>query len=114
MRTRKEKADEAPMPRKKRAPAMSLEARENQLISMAYDYAEKQFAAGTASSQITTEFLKRGSTRERLEKEILERNKELLTAKTEDLKTRQNSEALYEQAIEAMRRYSGNVGGEPL
>ena len=57
---------------RKRRPALSPEARENQLISLAVDLAEKQLQEGTASSQVITHYLKLGSTKERLEKEKLE------------------------------------------
>jgi hypothetical protein len=93
---------------RRRPPAMTPEARENQIIDQAYDLAEKQISEGTASSQVLTHFLMRGSTRERLEKERLEKENELLRAKTESLQSARNSEALYADAIRAMRSYSGN------
>lgn len=89
-------------------PSLSPEARENQLISMAMNQAEKMLAEGNAPAQVVTHFLKLASTRERLEKEILEKQNELLVAKTQAIKSQQNSEKLYEKAIAAMRAYSGN------
>ena len=89
-------------------PALTPEARENQLISLAVDLAEKQLMEGTASSQVITHYLKLGSTKEKIEREILEQQKELISAKTENLKSARRVEALYEDAIKAMRRYSGN------
>lgn len=89
-------------------PALTPEARENQLISLAVDLAEKQLIEGTASSQVITHYLKLGSTKEKIEKEILEKQKELISAKTENLKSARRIEALYEDAIKAMRKYSGN------
>ena len=71
-------------------PPTSLEAQENLMISLAVQCAEKQLRDGTASSQVITHYLKLGSSKERIEKEILEKQKEL---------------------IEAFRRYSG-AGGE--
>lgn len=96
----------------RRAPAKSLEARENQLISLAFDEAERQMRAGTASSQIITEFVKRGSTKERLEKEILEEQKSLLNAKTDAIKSAKTVEELYSNALDAMRKYTGNTSEE--
>jgi hypothetical protein len=94
---------------KKRRPSASTpEARENQLISAAVDLAEKQIADGTASSQVITHFLKLGSTKERIEKEILESQKELIIAKTENLRSAKRIEELYENALGAMKKYSGN------
>ena len=99
-------------PTKKVRPAMTPEARENQLIAMAYDAAEEQFLSGTASSQVITHFLKLGSTKERIEKEILEKQKELISAKTESLQAAKRVEELYAHAISAMRKYSGQGGVE--
>lgn len=98
-------------PRKMR-PALTPEARENQLISLAVDLAEQQLREGTASSQVITHYLKLGSTKERIEKEILEKQKELITAKTEALQSQKRVEALYADALSAMRRYSGNEGND--
>ena len=88
-------------------PALTPEARENQLISLAVDLAEKQLQEGTASSQVITHYLKLGSTKEKIEKEILEKQKELISAKTEALKSAKRVEELYESAIKAMRSYNG-------
>lgn len=89
-------------------PALTPEARENQLIYLATDLAEQQLRDGTASSQVITHYLKLGTTKERIEKEILEKQKELITAKTEALQSAKRIEELYANAISAMRRYSGN------
>lgn len=94
-------------PSKKMRPALTPEARENQLISLAVDLAEKQLIEGTASSQVITHYLKLGSTKERIEKEILEKQKELIDAKTENLKSTKRVEELYADALNAMRDYSG-------
>lgn len=92
-------------------PALTPEARENQLIAMAVDLAEQQLRDGTASSQVITHFLKLGSSKDRLEKEILEKQKDLMTAKTENLKSSDRIEKLFEDAIESFRRYSGQEDG---
>ena len=89
-------------------PALTPEARENQLIFLATDLAEKQLREGTASSQVITHYLKLGSTRERLERERLESENKLLKAKTENLESQKNMEEAYMKAIEAMKRYSGH------
>ena len=92
---------------KKIRPGLTPEARENQLISLAVDLAEKQLLDGTASSQVITHYLKLGSTEKRIEKRILEKQEELITAKTEALKSAKRIEDLYENAIIAMRKYNG-------
>lgn len=96
------------LPPRKIRPATTPEARENQLVSLAVDLAEKQLQEGTASSQVITHYLKLGSTKERIEKEILEKQKELISAKTENLKSAKKIEELYAEAISAMKRYSGH------
>lgn len=95
-------------------PALTPEARENQMIALAVDLAEKQLLDGTASSQVITHYLKLGSTKERIEKEILEKQKELISAKTENLRSIKRSEELMEEAIAAMRRYSGHGRGDQV
>lgn len=92
----------------KMRPALTPEARENQLISLAVDLAEEQLREGTASSQVITHYLKLGSSREKLERERLEEENKLLKAKTEALKSAERMEELYAEAIKAMSRYSGH------
>ena len=99
-------------PPRKRPPATTPEARENQMIALAVDLAEKQLAAGTASSQVIAHYLKLGSTKERIEKEILEKQKELIVAKTESIQSAKRVEELYINALNAMRSYTGNQRGE--
>ncbi len=89
-------------------PALSPEARENQLISLAVDLAEKQLLEGTASAQVITHYLKLGSTKEKIEKEILEKQKDLIEAKTRSLQSAQRIEEMYQNALDAMRSYSGH------
>lgn len=97
---------------KKLRPALTPEARENQLVSLAVDLAERQLLEGTASSQVITHYLKLGTTTARLEKEKLERENELLRAKTKALESAERIEELYANALNAMRNYSGNGGEE--
>lgn len=93
------------------APAKTLEGRENQLISLAVDLAAKQLAEGTASSQVITHYLKLGTTRERIEQEILKEQQSLLKAKTDAIKSAKKVEELYSKALDAMRLYSGQDRG---
>ena len=88
-------------------PAMTPEARENQMIALAMDAAERQLLDGSASSQVLTHFLKLGTERERLEREKLEKENELLRAKTEAIESGEEMKSLYEEAIKAMRNYAG-------
>ena len=91
----------------KRPPATTPEARENQMISLAFDLAERQLADGSASSQVITHYLKLATTREKLEREKLELEKNLLQARTESIASSQRVEELYMQALSAMRSYQG-------
>ena len=93
-------------------PPLTPEARENQLIYLATELAEKQLREGTASSQVITHYLKLGSTKEKLEQDILKENKKLLAAKTEMIQSAKKVEELYSEAITAMRRYSGHGAEE--
>ena len=89
--------------------ARTPEARENQLISLAIDLAEQQLRDGTASAQVITHYLKLASTKDRLEKEIMEEQKELLRAKTDAVKSAKTREDLYANAIDAMRSYRSSA-----
>ena len=99
-------------PVKTMRPALTPEARENQMISLAVDLAEQQLRDGTASSQVITHYLKLGSTKERIEKEILEKQKSLIDAKTKTLQSTEKMEALYEKALRAFHGYSGQESDE--
>ena len=89
-------------------PALTPEGRENQMIALAENLAEKQLREGTASSQVIAHYLKLGSTRARAELEMIQINKELAIAKTEQIRSQKRQEELFAEAIRAMRKYSGN------
>lgn len=91
---------------KKGRPALNPESRENQMISLAVDLAERQLREGTASSQVITHYLKLGSTREKLEKEKLEQENKMLRARTEAIESGKRVEELYSNVLEAMKSYS--------
>lgn len=88
-------------------PATTPEGREQQLVGMAVDLAERQMADGSASAQVISHYLKLGSTRERLEQERLRKENALLAAKVESMASAKRVEELYEDAIKAMRTYAG-------
>lgn len=95
-------------PKRRIRPALTPEARENQLIALAVDLVEQRLLNGTASSQETTHFLKLGSMKNQLEMKKLQEENKLLQAKTEALQSAKKSEELFEEAIKAMRSYSGH------
>lgn len=103
----KTKAVSSSQSSRKMRPALSPEAREGQLISLATDLAEQQLRDGTASSQVITHFLKQGTAKAQLELEKLRHENLMIQAKTENLKAIRNQEELLEKALKAFRGYSG-------
>lgn len=102
---------ENPEPRKIR-PALTPEARENQLIALAVDRVEQRLLDGTATSQEIIHFLRLGSSRNELEMEKLRKENELLRAKTEAVESEKETAALFQKAIEAMKSYRGGSDDE--
>lgn len=87
--------------------AASPEARESQLIALAVDLAEQQLRDGTASSQVITHYLKLGTYKEKLEREKLQHENDLLKAKTEAIESSKREDEMYAEALRVMREYSG-------
>lgn len=96
-------------PRRRRQTASTEEGRENQLVSLAIDLAERQLEDGTATSQVIAHYLKAGSLREKLERERLENENELLKVKVQHMASAQRVEELYSEALDAMRAYAGQI-----
>lgn len=92
---------------KKKSIARTPEQRENELIGLAVDLAEKKLKDGTASSQIITTLLNLASTKARLEIEKLRSDLKVADAKIEAMDTQKDVKELYEKALVAMRKYSG-------
>lgn len=107
-----ERVDKQNAKKSRRPPATTPEARENQLISLAVDVAEKQMQEGTASAQVITHYLKLGSSREKLEQERLNNENSLLVKKAEAMASAARVEELYGAAIDAMRAYAGHATPE--
>lgn len=105
MAARRDSSSKPDVPR--RRPATTPEARENQLIAMAFDAAEAILQQPNPPAQIVTHYLKLGSSREKLEQQRLEMEVSLLEAKREALASAARVEELYENAINAMRSYQG-------
>lgn len=93
-------------------PALSPEARENQLISLAMDLVEQRLLDGTASPNEVTSILRLGTTKAKLEKEKLEVENELNRAKKEALESQKRMEEMYAEAITSMREYAGKGSNE--
>lgn len=98
------------MPRKPSAPSNKLmdpENREQQLVGYAIDLAEKQLKEGTASSSVITHFLKIASSREHIERELLNKQMEVMEAKAQTLNRDRDVKELTEAALNAMKTYTG-------
>ena len=93
-------------------PALTAEARENQLIDLAVNLAEKQLREGTASSQVIAHYLKQSTAKSRLELEKLRNENELTRAKTEALQSAKKVEEMYTEALNAMRTYAGQTSDD--
>ena len=89
--------------------ATTVEAREDQLIALAIDLVEERLRNKTATSQEICHFLKLGSTKEKLEKQMIAENIELAKAKKDSLQSAQRVEELYTNAIEAFKSYNGSL-----
>lgn len=88
-----------------RPSARTDEGREKQVIALAIDLAEEQIRNGTASSQVITHFLRLGSSKEKLEKEKLMRENEVLKARYEAITKSLADNEFYQSVIDAMKGY---------
>lgn len=87
------------------------DVREQQMIGLAVDLAEQRLRDGSASSQIIEHFLKLGSSRAKLEMELMAEDLALKGAKRDSIRAERTDAEKYQQAIDAMRIYTGN--GDP-
>jgi hypothetical protein len=99
------------VPERRGRPATTPEARENQLVNMAVDLAERQMREGTASSQVITHYLKLGSSREKIEQQLIRERIEVERAKVENMKMAGRLEELMGDALNAFKSYAG---GSPM
>ena len=93
-------------------PLSTPEARESRCISLAYDLVERRLIDGSATSQETTHFLKLATEEARLKRDAIRADTRLREAKAESIESGKKIEELYENAIKAMRNYSGNGAPE--
>lgn len=89
-------------------PASNPEAREQQLVNLAVDLAEKQLKEGTASSAVISHYLKIASKRETLERDILQQQSKLIEAKSSAITKGKEDENIAKAAIEAMKNYNSS------
>lgn len=91
----------------KRRAARNPETRMNQLVSLAVDLVEQRLLNGTATSQETTTVIKYGTSKSKLETEMMEEQINLMKAKREAIESAKRSDEMYEKALIAMRSYNG-------
>jgi len=94
--------------RPRRPPATTPQARENQMVALAYDLAEKQMRDGSASSQVMSQFLKLGTMQHKLELEELRQKNLLAEARIKSMASSDNIEKMYGDAMKAFSSYQGN------
>lgn len=87
--------------------AMSSEGRDAQMSSLAYDLVEQRLRDGTATSQETCYFLKLSSPISTRQQKKLDKEIELLEAKTEAIKAEKRMDEMYMEAIGAFKLYAG-------
>lgn len=99
--------DEKRFESRQRQPATTPEDREQLMISLADELAERQLREGNASSQVITHYLKLGTSRERLEQERIRNENLLLQEKRKAMESQAKSEEMLAEVLDAMRRYAG-------
>lgn len=91
---------------KEARPQSSPENREQQMIALAVDLAEKQLREGTASPSVINHYLKLGSQREVIERELLAKQAKLMDAKTESITKAKEHETNVTDALNALKSYT--------
>lgn len=95
------------MPERECPPALTAEAREMQLVSLAYDLLEQRLRDGTATSQEVTTMIKYGTEKARLELDIMRSQRDLMDAKRESINAAIQTDETFKEAIRMMGIYSG-------
>lgn len=104
------KEPSAPEPKKPRPRRASTPAgREQQMIALAVDVAEEMMRSGSPPAQVVTHYLKMGSTREAIELELKREEIEVAKMRRETMASQQRIEAVYAEALDAMRGYQAGM-----
>ena len=93
-------------------PAKTTEAREQRMINLSMNLAEKKLMDGTASSQLICHFLNLATKKAEYEQEKLKADTKLQMAKVQAIESQKEIEELYANAISAMRVYQGMDGDD--
>lgn len=98
--------DEHAAPRR-RTPARTPEERESVLISKSLNLVERQIDDGTVSATVLAQYVKFGSSREKLEQERLRSDNAVLQKKLETMEAAIDVKNLMEDALNAFKGYTG-------
>lgn len=98
--------------KRRRPPARTPRARENQLIGMAYDQAEALMLEGRAPAPVLLHFLNLPTTKRKLEEEKLRREVAYIDKKTEQVDQGERLQEMMEKATESMKIYKGDGNAE--
>lgn len=98
--------DEHPAPRR-RSHAKTPEERESLLIAKSLNLIERQIDDGSVSSTVLSIYAKAGTERDRLEKERLRNENEVLRKKVQTMEAAVDVKNLMEDALSAFKGYSG-------
>ena len=88
-------------------PALTVEGRFDQLVALAVDLAEERLLDKSASNQLVAEIIRYGSQKEKLMRDKIQRETEMLAAKAEALKAQETSMRMIDEAMKAFAAYSG-------
>lgn len=93
-------------------PSINPEEREQEMISLAVNLAERQLRDGTASPNIICHYLKLATIREQKEQELVEEKIKYMAAKSEMIESAKKSEELFNEALTALSSYRSSDKGE--
>ena len=81
---------------------------EEELQALAMDLARKQLKEGTAPASTVNFYLKMASSREETERQLINKQVELLEAKANNIKRSEDEAKAYRDAIDAIKSYAYN------
>lgn len=95
---------------RQQAPARTVEGREQQMMALAMDLAEKKLRDGTASNMLICHFLKLATVQAELDKEKTKVDVDWRKAQIKAIEEQKSLEETYNKAIEALKTYQGIQG----
>lgn len=97
---------------KPKLPAPNPEIAEQRCIDASFSLALRQLEDGSASPSVITHFLKMGTEKTRLEREKLEKETALLKTREHAIRSAEQTEKIYADAVQAMKIYTGQMSDE--